>query len=498
MRLDQYKVLTDACYALLSDKKIEESRVALPWLHVLNEHPNNLKQYENLFDKDLSINQIRYKRLRLIFSAFLKLSRAKILKRKFKINASPGIVFISHFLNKNQIEETNDFYFGDLPTIVNSINASALLLQINHTELSAIKLNKELSKKSNPKQAIIDLILPFSQEWLVFIHLVKESNHFFNTAKTATSQFERNFYLELSQQSISAYSFITYRVYYQLLNIFSQVIPKVLISTFEGNAWERLAFAVAKKVNPSVCKIGYSHSLMFEKQNACMRKLSAIYNPDLIMTAGTITKRQFDLANVTEKEVIPIGIHRRTQVSKEFDIQKLKKKQNICLITPDGLYSEIERLFDFTIIAAEKMPWVTFVFRLHPVIDKKKLLHDYPRYTNLPNNIQFSEISLSLDFERAKWILYRSSSTAIYAVLEGIRPLYLKLGDEMTADALYELSEWKKVVRSIEDLIAIVNSDMKENESSNFSKELVNAFSYCNNYFLPLNRELFLHSIKSI
>ena len=47
----EYFDLTAACDALLCAPPITLERVAVPWLHVLSEHPNNLSQYKWIFDR---------------------------------------------------------------------------------------------------------------------------------------------------------------------------------------------------------------------------------------------------------------------------------------------------------------------------------------------------------------------------------------------------------------------------------------------------------------
>ena len=152
-------------------------------------------------------------------------------------------------------------------------------------------------------------------------------------------------------------------------------------------------------------------------------------------------------------------------------------------------------MFNFAIDAAIENPTIIFVLRLHPLVSQKDLLRDFPRFRKLPQNVYFSTQSLMEDFKQSKWILYRASSTAIYAVLEGLRPIYLGKDDEMIVDSLFGLKWWKKSIYSYTELKSHIDSDLAK-PISKLLPEYIPAYDFCNNYFIPLRNDDFLGIIK--
>ncbi len=63
-----------------------------------------------------------------------------------------------------------------------------------------------------------------------------------------------------------------------------------MITTYEGHAWEKVAFGAAKQSVQSIRCFGYQHSAVFEHQHAIKRPLNEKYNPDVVLTSGTISK----------------------------------------------------------------------------------------------------------------------------------------------------------------------------------------------------------------
>jgi hypothetical protein len=69
-------------------------------------------------------------------------------------------------------------------------------------------------------------------------------------------------------------------------------------------------------------------------------------------------------------------------------------------------------------------------------------------------------------------------------VLSGLRPIYLKLADELSIDPLHELNTFRVTIESPEDFLRIINSDLNDDRNSE-EKEFKVAYDYCRRYFLP-------------
>ncbi|MCZ2473340.1 hypothetical protein G9H62_10830 [Aquirufa ecclesiirivi] len=485
--------LIKLCDQVLLDKKATLSTISIPWLHILNEHPNNLQKYFDVFNLPFNGIKWKVKYIGIKSVAFLRIF-------KFKKYNSPSLkpistILVSHLLNEKQIQDKEDFYFGNLHQDLQKEGVNSLMILLNHTTKSSSKINAEFENQES-KKFVLSNYLGFKNEWKIWKLLKNESNRFLYLANQQEDEIKRIFYFQCAYYSMSPSSFASLRFYKEFSGIFKSAKPSVILSTFEGHSWERMVYFAAREVNSKVRCIGYHHTLMFRRQHAAKRKLGIFFDPNYILTAGDITASYFQSSDIANNcEVLSVGIHRRKSRMNSLEVNKLQFKGNNCLVAPDGLISEILYMFDFAIKTALINSDINFILRLHPLVSRDELITSYPRFGQLPKNVQFSSNSLEADFERSRWIFYRASSTAIYAVLEGLRPFYLSKKNEMSIDTLYSLDSWKRILKSEYEAKEVFEGDLNKSISELISESEV-AFDFCNSYFLPLNKDQFLKLAK--
>lgn len=257
-----------------------------------------------------------------------------------------------------------------------------------------------------------------------------------------------------------------------------------MITTHEGHGWERMAFFAAKKANPSIHCIGYTHAPLFEKQHAVKRPLAYAYNPDRIFTSGPIQKNQLEKSKVLK---IPINILGSARVNKVKTHNECKKTKNMkkfpisCLVIPEGIESEINLLFEFSLKCAQNFPDLKFIWRLHPLFSFKNLSVQNKIYNSLPDNIELSKKSLEEDFEMCQWVLYRGSSAVIQAVEAGLKPIYLHKPGEMKIDPIYEINHWREEVETPLELQQIMRNTIE------FNDQFQQAVEYCEDIYVPFD-----------
>lgn len=117
-----------------------------------------------------------------------------------------------------------------------------------------------------------------------------------------------------------------------------------------------------------------------------------------------------------------------------------------------GVLDEAVALFDFAIQLARSVPEERFILRCHPVLPFSQVR---PHLAQGPEGCANIEVStapeIAADFGRSSAALYHGSSAVLYAVLHGLRPLYLRTAALPDADPLFELQEWRVPVSSLED-----------------------------------------------
>jgi hypothetical protein len=159
------------------------------------------------------------------------------------------------------------------------------------------------------------------------------------------------------------------------------------------------------------------------------------------------------------------------------------------LVLPEGIELECIHLFEFALECARRLPDARFVFRTHPVLPFERLESKLRGYHPVPSNVEVSrDRSIEDDFTRAAYLLYRGSSTVIYAILAGLKPFYIARPNEMDIDPLYELSEWREYVHSVDDLIPRYRSHRAQ-AGKNSIAEWQRARDYCDGYVQPIRED---------
>ena len=284
-----------------------------------------------------------------------------------------------------------------------------------------------------------------------------------------------------AEQAKSTSTIITLGLYYQIKHLVETLQPRAIIVTYEGHGWERLAFAAARTVAPGIRCVGYQHAMLFPKQHAIKRSLGPHFDPDVILTAGTVTRDILRKAISNNFINIQVGgTHRFKPFTPESLNEKMHPEKAQCLVVPDGTLSECVKIFDFVFEVAELAPNLKFIIRTHPVITYEKIAKDISRFKTLPDNVLLSTRSIDEDFKSCRWAIYRGSSAAIFAVVAGLRPFYIAKKDELSIDPLISLEEWRFIVSTPEQIITKIEIDSRC-ELKNLELEWVPAREFCLN-----------------
>lgn len=477
---NDYKKLCSVCDEILVDNNSSFERVAITWLHVIREHPEFLKHYNSLFLKSSSIISNFYQLILnkiinygQLFKLILRLLNP--LKKKWygnlPINKPIDYIFVSHLFNSNELIGNNDFYFGKLPTELINEGKSVLLILINHNSIPENEINKNLI--SSPlSRIVISNTLSFKQEVRIWQDVRKESNVLKFKEKKETSTFKKKIYKYSAIEATSGKTRENIRIATIIGEIVSKCNAYNIITTYEGHSWERLTYFKARLSNPNIFCIGYQHAALFRLSHAAKRLLAPKYNPDRILCAGPVGKRQ--LKSVKELSSIQMGI-----LGSNRSIKVLPNRENpICLVLPEGLLSECETLFLFSLKCALKCPEIKFVWRVHPVLNKKTIFQNFiKKLGKLPNNIEFSLKTFKEDISRSHWALYRGSTAIISTAANNVIPIYLKKEDQMIIDPLFEIEKIRPVVTTVNQFRGLINKNLFDQKITEYSKNYYSDFN---------------------
>ena len=500
MNEEQYHRLCDACDNVMLEHDSSISRVAIPWLHVIREHPQFLVQYEELFQSVWKARSFlnhwkRTLRNRAGWSWQLARSMFEGGQAGFVSEGAPDkidFLFVSHLVNTSQIGQEADFYFGDIPSELAARGYTVVIALLNHTNSRNAHLSKGWSG-SKVRRVIFSKSVGVFEELAIHRRLESESTLLRKLAEKQQTDLIGKVYRQASLEALSGGSQTALRISEQVYSLVAKHHPKVVVVTYEGHAWERLAFAAARRAFPAVKCVAYQHAALFRMQHAIRRSLMNEYNPDHILTAGTNSKAQFESApGLKGIQISVLGSNRSFKGAANIARQEQTQKQAVqsekpaCLVLPEGVLSECHILFEFSVECARADPDILFVWRLHPLVSFASLLAQSPKLGNLPGNIVLSHSTMEEDIARSRWVLYRGTTAVVQAVVAGLRPIYLRLPDELSIDPLYELEGWRINITNIAEFQRVIVEDSETTDCPQQS-DISRAKRYCESLFTPFN-----------
>ena len=481
----QYKTVCKLCDEVLNMDHLGTALVAIPWLHVIREHPIFLNGYEGIYNDRRGPNfYVFFKNIvvkfllnfRFIIESSLRFYKKRTLDNTGSLNSD--FLFISHLINDSQVGENNDFYFSNLPQDLYSSGLTSQIALINHTQYNSCEINKNWGENQIPRFIFHNYIGFFIEMKLLLISLLLSIRLYFTINSKRSILGNKILFFA----SLKAFDCIpNLRLGYQVEQLVIKIKPKFILTTYEGHALERILFAKARKINQEIMCIGYQHALVFKLQHAIRRNLASIYNPDIIFTSGEIGKNQLEISRTLNGVKIDIlGSNRGSNKTHEIKPESVIGGKRTCLVIPEALHNECDLLFNLSLEYALKNKNINFIWRLHPLMSFESLLKANPRFNDLPSNIILSGQSLEDDISTSEFVLYRGSTAVVKAVLSGLIPIYFSQENEMTIDPLYEQDEGKHVITNVFGLNLVFGMDLKIQDDSEIK-------NYCKGLFTELN-----------
>ena len=496
----EYFELCKACDQILQAQDSSPERVAISYLHIVREHPAFLPKYTPLFEPQSSLQLFLKSATRSARNYFGYLFRVSQTLFTHETNLCAltfdqktcDVVFVSHLLNHSQINQPNDFYFGDVPNELAGQGHSVAIVFINHTR-APIRNLPEVWRNSCVNKIILRKLLNFRAEVSLQRRAVKESRRLTTVPDTLQPLRLSWIVANSALEAVAGSTITNMRIGAQISKVTQLLRPKVIVVTHEGHAFERVIFAAAREAMPQVRCVAYQHSALFRLQHSIRRNLSAQYNPDYILASGLISEAQ--LKNASGIGNIPISVLGSTRTiqnprAPKYGLNAATFQTPIsmqdCLVVPEYESSECDKLFEFSLECALALPHINFIWRLHPIISFKTLLKRNRRLTRRPTNVELSDKTLEEDIARCRWALYRGTTAVVHAVMGGLSPVYLQIPGEMTIDPLYEIDKGKFVVQTPAEFVAVVGTSGETSDNTH-QQERAELVDYCSKFYVPMD-----------
>ena len=428
-----------------------------------------ISEVDTIGEKKRFINYTIFLKIFLRLYLFLKnlllsFSKFRNNPKKFK---KCDILIISHLLKPNFVNKKDDFYFGNISKYFNKIKKKNFRLLINHSNLDSLYLNEQ---SRNKDQFIIPKQLDFYTEIKIFFLQLKEIFKVFFFIKGLN----KSFLYSYIHSSFESETVDAIRAYFFLKQNLKYLNPKKIIFTYEGYSWEKLIIKSSKEFNNKIRCIGYQHVVINNYNFGLLRKINGEYKPDLIWSNGKISKNVLSKSKNFKNKIYNIGYLKKKG---GVNFKHFKKKNLKVLVIPEGIYSECKKLFEYSFECAKNDKDIKFIWRLHPVIDKKKLEKIVSfNFNNIPNNIKISDQKISLDSKKCSHVLYRGSAAVIDSIIWGCQPVYFNYKKKIYFDPLVYLNYKKDIVVHSKDLRNVIIKKKSDKDLIDFKKKVKNFY----------------------
>lgn len=447
----------------------------ISWLYLVKLHPSFLKNYESIFkDRKYLKNNFYY-----ILNLFFRIIKLNIyfifitlFKKKIKypnlISNQYDILVISHLLNEKSITDENDYIFSNIKKYLKTNNFEILFVYLNHTSINfkqnfdKIILTKSLGLIINFKY-LSKYILLFLKSFFKKIEINSNKDILFKRKLNLEILSSSNIYNEIFTD--------------QIKDILIKKNIKNLLITYEGYAWERILINKIKSLNLNINCLAYNHSGIWKGQNSMKIDMGYDYNPDYIFFPGLKHKERFYLNNNYNTKTEILGSNRNLLATNKDDMMKNDKLK--VLFLPEGIITEFKIFLKLAIKLSNTYNDIDFIFRSHPIL-KSKIKNYYKNFL-IPKNLIFSNNTFSNDLIISNIAIYRGSTTCISALRNRVIPVYYDISDNINIDFMYDLNEFKYVIKNDKDFSKIINNfNYIINNHKVHEDEIV---SYCNEIF---------------
>ncbi len=265
--------------------------------------------------------------------------------------------------------------------------------------------------------------------------------------------------------------------------------PRAFVTLYEGHGWEKCAWRGAKMADSSCRTVGYQHTVVHEYNISLLRPhdhQSEHSTPDVVLCLGEKTRRMMQPGHLMrQSQLITFGSFRRNLNGNTQAVPQPAKRT--VLVLPEGLLSEAKVLFEHAMKVSPFLPDHHFIFRCHPVLPFDQVR---PHLESVPEafpNIELSSQDLIADdFVRSSVVLYRGSSSVLYAVLHGLKPIYLHNDQFHDVDPLFELTTWRECVSSPDETRQLLRQYAEAGKES-VSEQWGRAWEYVRTYTMPVD-----------
>lgn len=354
----------------------------------------------------------------------------------------------------------SDFYFGDLQQRLARHGVRMLLLCGDATDGTWLRFAKGQVITSGPcrlpELAVVSPIVPLQmagQQLLSCLRLLYRSRHLSQPLTRRVSWLA-------AMDCLSLHTALTGLLCWVSRAAVRTWRPRAFLTLYEGHAWEACLRWGVKAADAFCQTIGYQHTVVFRESLS----VTAPYGegtgwsvPDVVLGLGEIPLELMRAGHERfHTRMVRFGSFRCQATGV---IRPVDPTRRTVLVTPEGIPSEVQILFRVASVCAKRLPSYTFILRCHPQMSMAQALALVAEeIARQPNIILSEHRRIEEDLARASVMLYRGSSSVMYGILQGLRPVYLCHGAS-DRDPVETLQVWRRRCTTPEELADLLRDD---------------------------------------
>lgn len=386
------------------------------------------------------------------------------------------------------VDGAGDFYYGTLPQQLATRGISSLLLcgdtrgKMDRTFMQAVLQRDQI--RSVPEQLLVPI-------WAPAVVVCRQLTTALALRRLARQTLDHRLAKVCAVASRWSLQPITLR---NLLHFYiaraavKRWHSQVFVAFYEGQPWEQPAWHGAKAANPQCATVGYQHTIVMPHSQSLLSPHRDSWErsaPDVVLCVGQVTRRMLEEGHTPlGTRLVTFGTFRRPS---DDPVRLPHPTCRTVLVLPEGNLIEARLLFNFAMRVARLTTDHRFIFRCHPMLpfsEVRSHLHDNP--DRFPRIELSDRDPIAADFARSSILLYRGSSAVLYAVLHGIKPVYLHDDTHPDIDPLFEVTGWRDVVSSPQDMHAILQGYAAE-RNPQLTEEWSGVVEYVKTYAMPVD-----------
>lgn len=386
------------------------------------------------------------------------------------------------------LDDGLDFYYGDLQRRLKERGVEMLLITGNPAGTGWSDLREAEACSHRPGQLLELCLVPWFAPLRVVFEQMGSSLRLYRIASQTRDPLVRRVFLRASEDGLSP-SMAPINLYYWMGRTMVKLWhPSAVMTLYEGYAWEQCLWRGVKSVDPTCQTVGFQHTILLRHNLALLlpqENGSSWVGPDLVLCSGPRTESMLRSSH-SRSELLPFGTFRRSAGAQA--LQKPCPLKRSVLVLPEGYPQEVKLLFTSALRAAERLGQYRFILRCHPAFPPEKvpalLQEDLGKFPN----VRFSSGgTIEGDFSESSVILYRGSSSVLYAILQGLKPIYLNADRSREVDPLFELEEWRERANSVEELERLLRQ-YEAMDLERACRSWKGAVEYVESYTVPVDR----------